>query len=401
MYLHPMLVQKPSFSLSRSQGMGAGDLERLGNLVGDFVNNAIQGAEEMLRKAVQSVVQIIGEVLKAVVQFIGACVGLVPWSEVLSSLAQVTKSISNLFIIINPSRYVFNVLNASELTRHSFQELDKFTGGMITDAVNISDLPFRALRGDAITKEELLRTALTAIKVAALITFGPGGAALNYAAAGALVGSWIGNEVCKYQEDKYKDACKVAFTAAGYITGGSYQQMLRDQAAVDAAYDRLAQEGASQGAYEAANQAADRIADKAFSDYLTEAVVSEAQRRGQAEVVKGLTRMCEQQNWVGDRECRILGRVLENYINSPADMAWEDFLAQEAARLGVSLILEEIFPRDSKEGRAIRREYVRVYLDVPTPIDVSEPGLVDQAPNPAGFLLIAGAAATILFMGAF
>ena len=90
------------------------------------------------------------------------------WDQIDDSLLEVVKSTANLFVQTNPlviAQQMFQRLGLE----HYYTELDKVTGYALRDAMNLSTLPWRATRGDAIPFVELVADALFALKAMAVV----------------------------------------------------------------------------------------------------------------------------------------------------------------------------------------------------------------------------------------
>lgn len=374
-------LKKPVRTLhQRSQAMSGGDV---GNFF-DGIFQMVAGIFEAIWKVLDAIVQTVLNIIDAVVKVIGWALGRVSWDDVKKSVQKAVQGIANVIVLMNPIRIVANLLDSNPLTRHMFRELDKFLGGMITNAVNVSDLVFRAARGDAISKEELLKDLMFIIQVAAVVIGGP-------AAAGALVGSFVGREVCKHQTEA-KDACKTAFAIVGAAVGG----YVSAETGITWGPDVTSAASSSTSATASAGQAGAQIAERGFTDYLSESAMTYLEQRLVQDASREAIRLCQRQSWLGDKECSILGHIASNYINAPEEIDWPTFLSQEAARLGVSLLMEEWFPPQTPEGQAIRREIRHEIVEIPGQHLVYN---LESAPkaNPLTFLLLAGSAAFLMF----
>lgn len=346
-----------------------------------------------MENALKSVVQVISNIVNVIKNLVGYVLGKVSWQELMESAGKLFREVGNFFAIINPIRYAYNLLMDSELTRHSFKELDKFTGGLLTDVTNLSDIAFRGMRGDAISKMELMRCAFAALKIAAVFSFGIGGALqINFTAAGGIVGSWFGNEICKHQTASNQGACKAAFAVVGAVTGSGIGNYLKDQAVVDTAFENVKDEASMREAERLAAEQAERT----VFDSVYEAGQAEIKKQLSKEVVDQLEVICQRQNWAGDRECTVIGSIARDYIAKDPDKSLTQFLAEQAAELGVSLVLERVFPVESPEARAVRKEYVRRYYDVPYDVVYDEP----QKSNAGALLALTAAGAGLLLLGA-
>lgn len=309
--------------------------------------------------------------LQKTVNLVGAAVnrGLKDFGD--SEVGQVVQKgatqFADLQVRLNPVRLTADLFRTSPLTAHAFNELDKFSGGMITSGVNVSDLTYRTLRGDPITKEELVADALFALKVAALVATGG-------AAAGGMVGNMVGNEVCKHQTDA-KDACRIAFTVVGAAAGSYGADLFAEQA----------------GEY-------------TFSDYLSESAESAFNSRIIQDATKIAVEMCRNNQWAGKKECAIIGQIASDYLRTKGDVDWIEFLAKEAGKLGVSILLADAFPKNSPEHkRLIKNKDTKKRKDKETTIKTgqtlpgqTEPGQTKSTAKALAPLAIGAIAAYIL-----
>jgi hypothetical protein len=376
------------------------DVAKIAADVVDFVGTALEGARKAVEGIGKSLIKSVKELGACLVLIARAAVGDVSWKEVAKKLGDISREIANIFVLANPIRLAGEILEKSNLTRHAFNELDKFTGGMLRTAINISTLPMRALRGDPITKEELLKTALFAVQVVALAI---GGAV----AAGIMVGGWVGREVCKKQT-KMQNECMAAFQILGALVG--------DYAT--AAENALFQQSVNVATREAVNQCqknkwtgskecdflgqmASAYVTSGAKDNWTDFLVSEAERVGTRVVLNKATELaqqaCKEKNWSGDAECDALGNMLSKYIlSSEPRKEWQVFLAEEAAAIGVKSLADRLIP---KPPVVVPPEpnFRIVYADVVTPGET----IVMQKSNTGAYIAAAaiGGAALLLLGG--
>lgn len=354
-------------------GMGAGFFDIVGDTVWDAITGLNDAMEGALTAAINTVKQI-GETLALIVR---ACIGDVPWSSVLGSLGEVFQGVGAVLYYMNPARIAYNWLSTAPLTAHAFAELDKFTGGMITTAVNLSDLPARAMRGDPISTVELIRDALLVIEIAAVVFSGG-----TYLMIGGIIGTMVGRQVCGHQTEA-KEACMMAFQIAG--------------AAVGSWGDSVA--GAASAEMTDAEENAWLNGDDAYANYLDQSVEGHLQYAGQkfltdqgiSVISQGAIKMCQKGKWVGSNECKIMGEVVTDYLQNGTDEDFSDFLATEIAKIGAEQLMLQWFPPKSKEHQAIQRQWTLRYVDEPQAADVNQ-GQV----NPFTFLLLAAGAAAVL-----
>jgi hypothetical protein len=384
---HPLQFSLVPVSFRGGLGATVGQaLNPLGD-IGQFTENSVTGLYSMIQKSVESIVQIIGEIVKFVEDFTKAIFGAVSWQTVLNDLGSQFKSIANLLVILNPARYVQQLMLSSALTKHTFLELDHFLGGLVTNLTNLSDVGLRAIRGDAISKIELLKDALAALEVVAIIFGGP-------AAVGLILGVAIGNEVCMHQTMD-KTACMAVFEILGAAVGGY----------VGDAIDNMTDEEIPQN--QANTTVEDNIAQEPFSSYLSDSAQDYMIKKIADDATKVAVILCQADNWVGAKECSLLGKIAEDYIMSDEDQSFEDFMASESAKLGVAAILANAFPPGSKAHTALINA-----MPKPIPVGPGKPRTVvigqatDKNGNPLfdkngnPIMASTGGLATILLLGA-
>ena len=358
----------------------------------DTAWDAVVGLNDALSSALTATINTIKQIGETIALVVRACIGDVKWSEVMDSLGEVFQGIGAVLYYINPIRATYIWLSESPLTAHAFNELDKFTGGMITTAVNLSDLPYRAMRGDPISTQELINDALLVITIVSIIFTGPVG-------VGILLGTMVGRQVCSKQTEA-RDACMVAFQIAG-AAAGSWAS----------AASGVTWGGASEAAARAAEEAAYRAGPEAYANYWAQVAQQEALAQttsflphltnatqtyltsvGIDAVTAEAVELCQENNWVGDRECEILGRIAADYVKAPDSMEWDEFLVKEIAAIGAEELMLQWFPPDTPQYQAIERAWQIKYIDVP----VDQTNIVQKRFDPKTLLLIAAGVATVM-----
>lgn len=326
----------------------------------DFGWNAITGLAESLSGVVTSIVNITKGIVETIILVVRAAVGDVEWSEVFDSLGEIFQEIGKVMYYVNPIVFTNKVLRESNLTAHAFNELDKFTGGMITSGENVSSLVARAMRGDAISKVELLRDALFIIQVAAVVFGGP-------VALGAMVGTMVGRQVCSKQT-QHQEACMASFQIVGAAAGGyaasnagvNWGTEYWNSTSTEVRTADPSTFIASDTAYDAAVRAAEQSVSLEFAPHLSLALNEYLERKGLDVVTREVIAMCQQSNFIGDRECELVSEVAANYIDHGSDMEWYEFLGSEIARIGAQEMMLQWFPPESPEHQAIQWQIVQV-----------------------------------------
>lgn len=371
--------------------------------LGDTLWDAVDGLADAMASAMTSIVNTVKQIGETIALVVRAAIGDVKWSEVFDSLGKVFQEVGNILVVINPIRLATNFLKEAPLTSHAFNELDKFTGGMLTTATNVSDVVWRSIRGDPISKYELIQDAIFIIQIAAIIFTGP-------VALGIMVGTMVGREVCSKQTEA-KDACLVAFQIAGAAAGSwaSAASGLTWGAAAEITED-TALSAAEQEAWLAGDEAyqaflqrqAEQIAlsqTTAFLPHLSAAAENYLLSQGIGVASQQLANLCDKQGWAGGKECDILAEVAGNYVRNELtnQIPFEEFLATEVARIGVEELMLQWFPPESPEYQAIKRQWQIKYVNVPVPGET----VIKQTGLSAGtLLLLAAGAATFLLGGA-
>jgi len=378
---------------SRTAGMAGGFFEDVLDDVLGGVAGLVEAIGDVLDAILQTVKQIgemIGQILRVIVDGLNLF-------AIFDALADIFKFIGRTLVFLDASRFVTKWLKESKITGHIFNELDKFTGGMFTDAANTSTLLGRVMAGDNIPKDELIKDALFALKVVAIVFSGG-----SLAAVFVMVGSMAANEICSHQTEN-KDACKAAIIIAS-AAAGSYAQGLRDSSQsiiTDEFADSywvedqiFASEGASfvpgNAAYNAGLESSAATATGAFLPHLTNAGAQYLNQVGIDAVTQQAMDLCQSGKWLGSNECRILSQVAGDYIQGGSDKEWDEFLGDEIAKIGASELLHQWFPPDSKEAIAIKRAWSIRYVDAP-PVTV-----VNKQVSPMTLLLLAGGAAALI-----
>jgi hypothetical protein len=331
----------------------------------------ITGLSQVTGQLLLNTVQNVGAVITTIGDAVVHATGQVITPNVINNLGVVTRAYFDVLAKVSPERNMYNFLSHDPLVGHAFRELDKFSGGMITDATNVSDLVARAGRGDAISKQELVKDAIFGLKVAAIVT---GGGAV----AGGMIGNMVGNQVCKNQTDG-QDACRMAFTVIGAAGGADLADLVSDTPL-----------------------------DYTFSDYLSDAASNTFSTKAQSAISQTAVNLCKQNQWAGATECTILGTIASDYLKAPEGTDWLSFLASEAGKIGALVMMANAFPPGSPERIAIQNQLAKTPagkspLPRPKSTPPSIPVSTAQAQAPAGGagkLLLIGGAALIALLGA-
>jgi hypothetical protein len=415
--VHPMLMPQRNDvrhifdDVVRKHSAGMGDFWQD---LGSTLEIKIAGLTEALGDAIQHILYGVGKLGETIALLVRAIIGDVSWQEVLDSLGEVFQEVGTIMVLLSPTHQSFTWLQQAPLTAHAFRELDRFSGGILTNIYNVSTLPGRVLRGDAISKQELIADVIFIIQVL-LIVFTAG----TWVVIGAMIGTMVGKEVCKHQTEA-RDACLVAFQILGAAMGAWGEALYNAgfTAAEEAAwlegpeaYSAYLEQQAEAGVLTEAEQQAWLNGDQAYASFLEreaeQAAVSSSTsflphlasasedyltRIGIDEVTKQAAVLCQQIGVVGSNECQILSQVAANYVKSPTDQEWPEFLSQEIARIGAEQLMLQWFPESSAEHAAIKKQWELRYVDVP----VDQTVVVQKSLDPKTFLLAAGAAAFLI-----
>lgn len=413
--LHPLLSPARNdvrhiFQDTVRRNKGMGDFWQ--DLTGT-VWDGITGLTKALEGALQTTIYLVAQLGETLALIVRASIGDVSWDKVLDSLGEVFKDVGTIMVYLDPARQSFDWLSQAPLTAHCFNELDRFTGGMLTTAKNVSTLPGRALRGDPISKQELLGDCIFIIQVC-LVVFTAGA----WVAVGAMIGTMVGREICKHQTEA-KDACMVTFQILGAAAGGWGQALYNSgfSAAEEAAwldgpeaYNAYIEQQAAEGTLSEAEQNAWLNGDDAYAKFLEREAASTTAasstsfmthlasasqdyltRVGIDQVTKQAVQLCNQAGVTGHHECEILAEVAADYIKSPEGQEWSEFLSSEIAKIGAEEIMLQWFPQTSKEYQAIHAKWQLRFVDVP----VDGGSVLTRTIDPKTFLLAAGALAFV------
>lgn len=320
----------------------------------DTISDGVSGLTEALGSALTEIVHTVEQIGRTISLIVEACLGNVSWNDVLGSLGKVFQDIGTAMVFLDPTRQAYNWLSKAPLTAHAFHELDKFTGGYLTTIANLSDLPGRVLRGDAISKYELIKDALFVIEVVVMIVTFPEGLAL-------MVGMMVGRNVCSHQTEA-KEACMAAFQIVGIAVG----------------------DWAGTG--------------DTFFEALENAGLTFLRQTGVNVATRELVRACQENQWAGGGECQILGTVMADYIKSGATDDWSTFLANEIAKLGMQQLMLAWFPPQSREHQAILKRSPA--WNVVNVTGSQSAAVTTSKLNPLTYLMLAAGAATLLVGGA-
>ena len=107
-------------------------------------------------------------------------------------ISDVGKGAGQFLQATNPITHLRKVAMFLPGVRDVYKGLDKLTGNTLTSLERVTDLPARALKGEGISKADLIEAAMMALKVGAIVVSGGSAVAIIGAAAGALKNGPLG-----------------------------------------------------------------------------------------------------------------------------------------------------------------------------------------------------------------
>lgn len=388
----------PVRDIERAVGNVGRSINRAVNDVGDFIGRSVAGLDKAYKGVSKSVFEGTKQFGETLALTARASVGDVKWSEVSRSAGKVVRQVANVHVLMNPARFWAQVAQESTLTRQAFKDVDLFTGGMLTSGINVSDVVQRSIRGDAITKEELIRDAMFALQVLAAVATGGSGAAV----VGGIIGTMVGQQVCSKQT-KMKNECMVAFQLLGTFLGswGAGIEQAVAKASLNQATKDAVKLCASKGW--AGNKECEILGNLA-SSYITskdprtweDFLLEESKKYGVTYAFNKATEIaidnCRKANWTGDKDCDAIGNMMSKYLLMPEPRKpWEDFVTEELASRGLESLVDKLLPKP-EVILPPEPSFDIVYADVP-----GQTVIYEQKTNPALFLVLAAGAA--LFLG--
>ena len=118
----------------------------------------------------------------------------IDWQNFFSeeNLQFIGQQLANVVLQINPAYIASQAFSTNPLTEHLYRELDNLTGGTLSTSMNVTTLPMRALRGDALSKEELLKDAIFALQIAVVVLSGGTASSIVSTASGRMSEGTLG-----------------------------------------------------------------------------------------------------------------------------------------------------------------------------------------------------------------
>ena len=188
----------------------------------------------VIAKVVMKVLSFVFSLIKS---FIRASIKLL--SPVIKKLAYLAGSA---MVYLNPISNSLRLLRSWKVTANLTKQVDRYTGGMITDYISVTSIPGRVVKGDKIPKEELIRDVLFAARVAAVVVSGGTATAIVGATANQLQQGELG------QSELGRVVLGIAqVVAVAAATGQAWQEVAKRQA-VNTAGEAAAQEAAQETA---------------------------------------------------------------------------------------------------------------------------------------------------------
>ena len=391
------------------EGMGwdpRKDIKKFGQSVSGAVSGAVRGVTNFVERSVSGLdramkgitksafngVKEFGETLALTAR---AATGDVEWSRVSRNAGKIVREVANVQVLMNPARFWAEVAQESKLTRQAFKDLDRYTGGMLTTSINITDIVQRSVRGDAITKEELIKDGLFGLQVLAAIGTGGSGAVI----VGSIIGTLVGQQVCQKQT-KHKNECMAAFQLIGTLLGSwgsgieqAITKMSVNQATKDAVKLCSKQGWVGNKECEILGNLASAYAttkdSRAWEDFLLEEGQKQGLRIALNKASDEFIKNCQKSGWGASKECDALGNMLAKYMTMPEPKkSWEAFVTEEAAAFGVENLISSLIPKPSGE---FEPSFDVVYSEIP-----GQTIVVEQRTSPALFLALATGAALLL-----
>jgi hypothetical protein len=179
----------------------SGILDIFGDLFNVFKKIADQ-VKEVVKKSVRSIMKGLPGVLKKLQRLAG-----------------------NMIVYMNPISNTLMLVGSWKVTANLTKQVDRYTGGMITDFTSISTLPGRVIKGNEIPKEELIRDALFCARVGAVVLSGGTAASIVGATSNQLQQGELG------QSELGRTVLTIAQVAAvAAMTGQAWQEIAKKQA---------------------------------------------------------------------------------------------------------------------------------------------------------------------------
>jgi len=125
--------------------------------IGNFITGALEGIGNIISVSVKFIIK---DIIKPIIK------SLKPLFKDLTHL------MGNFLIYTNVFSGTYRLLKSWKVTKHLIGEIDKYTGHLLTDLDNVQTLFPRLIKGDKISKEELISDALFAVRVGVVVLSG-------------------------------------------------------------------------------------------------------------------------------------------------------------------------------------------------------------------------------------
>lgn len=164
-----------------------------------------------------------------------------PIGEVVEGISKAAGNLLN--SDLNPVKLFERTMKNTPVLKDIWRDVDSFTGGLLTSATNLNNLPSRALRGEGISQAEIMDAASFALKAGLLVVSGPVGsvafnAALIGTAAGQLKKGPLGQTELGRALLSVGEVAGIAYAAGSAVSNVAAQKVKEE------ATDRLTQEAA-------------------------------------------------------------------------------------------------------------------------------------------------------------
>lgn len=202
-------IEVPYYDLD--YGSNSAIIKRKHQMMGDWFSDLVSDVFDPV-KAFQDTLNAVNQAIKG----ISNAISNINWQLVGNNLGLAVRSISNVMLQMNPYYYQVQAIKSNPVTAHIFTEIDNFTGGAITDFTNVETLPERVMRGDAISKTELIRDGIFVLKVIIVVVSGGSASTIVSTGSGQLAQGTAGQTAIG------KDVLVVASAASlAALTDGS------------------------------------------------------------------------------------------------------------------------------------------------------------------------------------
>lgn len=186
----------------------------------DFAKATASAVESVVRRIVDATINLVKASLRLVVSLM-----TFDWDKIKEQFKEFGYALGEYLIATNVFVIYYDVMSELPHISSILREIDRFTGGLLTTTRNFNTLFGRALKGESISKEELMSYAVLAIQIAAIVLTGGGaaawvGLAANQLSQGSLGKTEFGRELLQ----------AIAIAATAYALGTGVQNAMSDYA---------------------------------------------------------------------------------------------------------------------------------------------------------------------------